>query len=45
MHGITQCYILFSIMFLDAARSLTFLSYDSMLLVILVYNLGEGLFF
>jgi len=45
MHGITQCYISFSIMFLEAAKSLTFQSYDKMSLVMLVCNSGEWFFF
>lgn len=45
MLGITQCYILFTIMILEAAKSLTFQSYDKMSLVTLVYNLGEQFFF
>lgn len=43
--GITQYYILFSIMILEVAKSLTFQSYDKMSLVVLVYNLEEPFFF
>lgn len=45
MHGIIQYYILFSIMFLEAAKSLTFQSYDKMSLVMLMYNLGKWFLF